>query len=271
MATQAAPTNGTPSGSTEMTPAQKLMADHAKDETHVATVEEVVDEDDLAHPPPSASLSAPPSDQKKMSAKLAGKQKAQDTPLAPTTTARTDGPPSRNGRSAAGNAVPDTQSEELFPALGAPKTRGPSAPVIPWGKKTTGPNGVGGPTNGASLSSNASSRASTPASGMTTPVSTITPQVGGNRLGSAAVMSLPGRHKEHIAFSPSQLIPRSQLKKPVLDVLRDINRRSKAKVEMRQGQGGSIIFEGQGPVDAVRTALKDVANQLGSKVTLAFG
>lgn len=84
-----------------------------------------------------------------------------------------------------------------------------------------------------------------------------------------SVVSLPGRFTERIQFAPSQLIPRQQLKKPVPDVLRDINRRSKAKVESRPGPGGVLIFEGQGPVDAVRQALKEVANQLGSKVRYA--
>ena len=89
------------------------------------------------------------------------------------------------------------------------------------------------------------------------------------RNSTPSVVSLPGRFTERIQFAPSQLIPRQQLKKPVPDVLRDINRRSKAKVESRPGPGGVLIFEGQGPVDAVRQALKEVANQLGSKVRYA--
>jgi hypothetical protein len=74
-------------------------------------------------------------------------------------------------------------------------------------------------------------------------------------------MSMPGRHTERIQFAPSQLLPRSQLKKPVMDVLRDINKRSKATVEMRPGPGGVINFEGRGPTDSVRQALKEVAKE----------
>jgi hypothetical protein len=79
-------------------------------------------------------------------------------------------------------------------------------------------------------------------------------------------MSLPGRYSEQIQLHPSMMTPRNQLKKPVSDILRDINKRSKANVEMKAGPGGVVVFEGTGPVDAVRVALKDVATQLCSKV-----
>lgn len=80
------------------------------------------------------------------------------------------------------------------------------------------------------------------------------------------VMSLPGKHMEQLRLAPSQMQPRGQLKKPLRDILRDISRRSKATVDMRGGPGGSIIFEGKGSVDSVRQALKEVAQQVGSKV-----
>ena len=81
-------------------------------------------------------------------------------------------------------------------------------------------------------------------------------------------MSLPGRYSEQIQLHPSMMTPRNQLKKPVADILRDINKRSKANVEMKAGPGGAVVFEGTGPVDAVRVALKEVATQLCSKVCL---
>lgn len=84
------------------------------------------------------------------------------------------------------------------------------------------------------------------------------------------IMSLPGKHIEQLRLAPSQMLPRGQLKKPLRDILRDISRRSKATVDMRGGPGGSIIFEGKGSVDAVRQALKDVAQQVGSKVRFLF-
>jgi hypothetical protein len=80
------------------------------------------------------------------------------------------------------------------------------------------------------------------------------------------IMALPGKHMEQLRLAPSQMQPRGQMKKPLRDVLRDISRRSKANVDMRGGPGGSIIFEGKGSVDAVRQALREVAQQVGSKV-----
>ncbi|EON68085.1 hypothetical protein W97_07233 [Coniosporium apollinis CBS 100218] len=208
----------------ELRPGQLLAKQHAEEEARrQATVEDVVDEEDIAHPPPSAT---PRSGE--LSEKAAGKKPAQEL---------------------------NTQSEEAFPALGAPKARAAAVPSA-WGGKSS--NGVNGGANGRPASSNVSSRASTPASGMMTPASTA----------ASHTVSLPGRHTESIDFAPSQLQPRIQLKKPVQDVLRDINRGSKARVQMKQGAGGRIIFEGQGPVEAVRQSLKEVAKELGAKQSI---
>lgn len=246
--------NGSASAPEALTPAQKLMEKHAADETHRPTVEEVVDEEDIIHPPPSLKKQADGTSDPGplMTEKAAGKQKAQDPDILPT-------------KKAAANAPLNTQSEELFPALGPAKPRG--APVAPaWGKKPASltTNGVNGSANGAA-SSNTSSRASTPASGMGTPGSFAPSTAAAHRVPLPS-MSLPGKHAESITFAPSQLLRGNQLKKPMTEILRDINRKSKAKVEYKQGSGGNIIFEGTGPIDAVRNALKEVANELGSKV-----
>jgi hypothetical protein len=83
-------------------------------------------------------------------------------------------------------------------------------------------------------------------------------------------MNIPGKHTERISFSPNQLTPRQQLKKPINDIIRDINRRSKAKLEFKSGPSGTVIFESTGPVEAVRQTLKEIANEVGSKVCLPF-
>ena len=81
-------------------------------------------------------------------------------------------------------------------------------------------------------------------------------------------MQLPGRQSEQISLPISMMTPRNQLKKPLLEILRDINKRSKAKVNMSQGAGGIVTFESTGPTsDVVRQALKEVASLLGSKVS----
>lgn len=79
-------------------------------------------------------------------------------------------------------------------------------------------------------------------------------------------MALPGRHTERIQFAPSQLLPKDKMKKPLQEVVRGINKKSKAKVEIKPGPNGVIIFEGIGPVDAARQALKDLAKEVGSTV-----
>ncbi|KAF2494536.1 hypothetical protein BU16DRAFT_539816 [Lophium mytilinum] len=238
--------NGSASAPEALTPAQLLAEKHAADESHRPTIEEVVDEEDIEHPPPSLKLQADGSSETLpvLSEKAAGKQKAKDPEKKP-----------------AANAPLNTQSEELFPALGPAKPRGAPVPSA-WGKKPASvtTNGVNGSANGLA-SSNASSRASTPAAG--TPG--FAPSAAAAHRVNLPGMLLPGKHAESITFAPSQLLPRNQLKKPVNEILRDINRKSKARVEYKQGNGGHIIFEGTGPVEAVRNALKEVANELGSK------
>ncbi|KAF2729528.1 hypothetical protein EJ04DRAFT_580545 [Polyplosphaeria fusca] len=240
MASQAV-ANGS-SAADGLTPAQKLMQQH----DHNATVEDVVDEEDVIHPPPSTSLKADTGDTTSavptMSEKAAGKQKAEEPVLA------------KKGPS----SVPfNTASEELFPALGSgPKPA--RAPAPTWGKK---PASLA-PTNGLNGSSNATSRASTPASGVGTPMSAPVGRGSGH-----AAMALPGQHKESIVFAPDQ-IDRERYKKPLQEIVRDINKRSKAKLECKTGgPGNRVLFEATGPVDAVRQSLKDVANEIGKKLS----
>ena len=237
-------TNGGSSAVEDLTPAQKLLAKHTADEAHQPRVEDADDEDDFSHPPPSSSTrqNSTESDTvagatRPISEVAKGKQKVQDTDNQPTKTAT----PNLN-----------TESEEAFPALGPPKGR-PTVPVAQtWAKKPVivSLNGNKAAINGKTPSS----RPSTPASGING--STTLPGV-----------ALPGRHVDHIHFTPNQIKPASQMKKPIPQVLQEINQKSKAKVTMREGVGGVRIFEGTGPVDAVRQALREIANQIGSKVS----
>ncbi|KAL1960355.1 hypothetical protein VTO42DRAFT_8315 [Malbranchea cinnamomea] len=135
--------------------------------------------------------------------------------------------------------VLDVRSEELFPALGGgPKQTAPVSTA--WGARKSGLD------NGARTASSAP----------------------GGSFGPPKVMSMPGKHTEQIRFAPSQMLPRNQLKKPIADIVRDIDKKSKARLDVRAGPNGSYIFEGVGSVDAVRQALKEVAQQVGSKQTV---
>ncbi|KAF2009448.1 hypothetical protein BU24DRAFT_358013 [Aaosphaeria arxii CBS 175.79] len=225
MASEAVATSST--AAEGLTPAQKLMEQH----DHHATVEDVVDEEDIAHPPPSAALKAPES--AGLSEKAAGKQKAEDA--APVKKAP---------------AGLNTASEELFPALGPVKPRAPAAAPT-WGKKPASVTANG--LNGANGTGNA-------------PASAAPASVG--RGPALPTMSIPGKHTEQISFATSQLTPRQQLKKPVNELIRDINRRSKAKLEWKTGPSGRVIFEATGPVDAVRQSLKDIATEVGLKLSI---
>jgi len=209
--------------------AQQLLQKH---NDHHATVEDVPDED-LKHDSPavgdgdgSASAWGPT-----MSAKAAGKQKAQ----APSA------------------AALDTQSTELFPQLGGAKKAAPVvAPV--WGAKATN-----GKTNGsAANAANGNSRATTPGSGATTPAR------------GAPAVSIPGRNVESVLLDPQHVLPRHQLRRPIPDVIKDINRRSRANVSMAQSAGGRMKFEATGPQDVAQQALKELVQQIGAKVRLIY-
>ena len=234
-----------------MTPAQRLMALHSETQAHQPTVEDVVDEEDLAHPPPSSSQ---PSNQDvehprvAISSKAAGKQRAPETSTV------------HNDASAAKARVQlDMKSEEAFPSLGAPKTKNAAASA--WSSKPASvvrSNGV----NGTSSSENGNPGTLTPqAAG---PGSQVAPSA----RDSAIPMVIPGRHTQDMRIETSQLKSKGDLKKPLHELLRDLNKRSKAKVEMKSGPG-VVIFTGQGPSsELVVQALKDVAAEVSAKVTI---
>lgn len=80
-------------------------------------------------------------------------------------------------------------------------------------------------------------------------------------------MTIPGRHVERITFSPSQLVPRTQMKKPIPAVMDDINRKYKVKITRTDGAAGASIFAGVGPIEPTRAAMKELASIVGSKVS----
>ncbi|KAF1972700.1 hypothetical protein BU23DRAFT_507981 [Bimuria novae-zelandiae CBS 107.79] len=221
-----------------LTPAQKLEMQH----DHHVTVEDVPDEEDIGHPPPSDALKSDTAEGAvPLSEKAAGKQKADETPA-----------PGKK----AGKASLNMASEEAFPALGPVKPRAQASVAPAWGKKpasvsTNGVNG-GGPISGAS----------TPASGITTPVSL--PASHGPAL---PTMALPGKHQEQVQFFNSDLKPPRELKKPIPQIIQDINKRSKARLERRETPGG-VAFRATGPAPAVRQAILDIANEVGIKQTV---
>lgn len=248
-----------------MSLAEKLQMKHASN-GHQPMVEDTVDEGDIAHPLPSAlpnindAASRPVLEEVNpaLSEKAMGKQK------------ETLSTPSPALKKSNGFAL-DSKSDESFPALGGggSKARNAATPLATWGVKNS-PITAHGTANGAMsngpLSSGTSSRASTP-SALGTPLSpnTLPRSNGPHPIKLPGVMSLPGQHMEKLIFAPSQLLPKNELKKPINEIIRDINKKSKATVEVKSSFNGSMTFEGRGPLDEVRKALKEVAKSVGSK------
>jgi hypothetical protein len=226
-------------------------------EPHKATIEEVPDEDEFQHneEPKSSSILEAADDitsaakwPQPMSTRSAGKQKVQDQPV--------------------NEAIlpPDTHSHELFPELGG-TTKSQSTPHVPsiWSAKKPGTHiaDAGNGKSNGQVTPNGTSRASTPLSGMTVPsppISSAPVRLAQN------TMALPGHQTERISISPEQLLPRAQMKKPVADVLKEVNKKSKATITMSTGARGMLWFTATGPYAACRQALQDLCAQICSKV-----
>lgn len=235
--TVSAPANGeastAPNGQLN---ASELFQKHKEAEAHNPTVEDVVDEEDIAHPPPSSLNLVEP---------------AQiPTPKAPKL---------------------DTQSEEAFPSLGAgPKSKAPANTAPSWGARKTAPTPKGsanGRTNGnakaSSIVSPISSRASTPASGKATPAFTSSASQQQAYSGAPLAMSMPGKTTREIKFR-AEHISKDKVLKPIMD---DINRKLKVKVTRHDGPG-VITFQATGTSNAVDQALTQIAAQVSSKVAV---
>lgn len=243
----------TSNGEAELSFAEQLKSKHT--ETHNVTIEDTIDEEDVQHPPPSMvkhSSDLVKEDAKEVDVPLSEKSKGkQKAPM--------DGEKDTSFQSTPKASGLDTKSEELFPALGGgPKPRLAQTPVA-WGSKKPAAlaNGASGGVNGNSTPKSAIPHAPSPTSGS------------GARPSNAPIPSrgvaMPGRFTDKIMFQTHQMLPRNQLKKPLHDILRDINKKSKAGVEMSVGNG--YTFEGNGPTaESVRQALRDIAKEVGLKV-----
>lgn len=132
----------------------------------------------------------------------------------------------------------DLSSKELFPELTASKQAPLAVPSWGAGKVSAG-------------NSAAASGAATPTS------STSSPHAG------PGSFSIPGQHQYTLALTQSELLPRSQLKRPIPDILKDISRKLNVKINLTTGVEGRLFFLVVGPTDAVvRAACKDLASKI---------
>ena len=256
-----------------MSAAEKLQQKHEVDHPHQPLIEDVLDEEDVLHPPPSQQGHSETGSQPILEDSIAPVTKSDQSvamdspPVVKSEPQPQPSQPKASSQKAKATSI-DTQSEELFPALG----KSSHAPVSShnssaWGTKKPSPvkNGINGVNGNGNASSLPSTGSSTPVSGGLAPATSNIPIRGpSHALNFPQKMQLPGKHVEKIQFAPSQLRPAKELKKPLAEIVRDINRRSKAQVEVKSGPNRSLIFEGRGPVDATRQVLKDLAKEVGS-------
>ena len=144
----------------------------------------------------------------------------------------------------------DTQSRELFPELGAGKGKG----VNTFATSTTPIWSAKGKSNGNP--SNGGPQPLAPSSGNGLPVKT-----------SAPAMSIPGRNVETVTLEPQFVLERGQLKRPIPDILKDINRKSRANISMSTASNGRLRFDATGPPEVAQQALKDLVQQIGKRVS----
>lgn len=226
-------TSGTNGG---LSAAQRLMAKH--DEAHKTTVEEVPDEEDLTpHPHPASSSIIESVDES-----APGWAAPMSTKAAGK---QKEAPPTKE------NKPIDTQSNELFPGLSGAQNANRTTPI--WGAKSGAPaaNGNGVATNGSS----------TPKSGANTPRP------------NGGVQSLAGQVTGPVyTFEPKEL-PRSATRKPLPEVLRDINKKYRANLTQTTGEGGVIKISAGGsqiPDSIKRQAFKELGSQINTKVGYFF-
>ena len=254
-----------------MSAAERLRQKHEEQVSHQPEIEDEIDDEDNAHPPPSSNATSKQEHQPVPDHNIPSDPTAsQQSTSKPQIAAETAAPKQQQSELASSHKKGslNTQSEELFPALGK-SSHAPfsSHNASAWGSRKpiavrNGLNGVNGSSHASSLPSSGSS---TPLSGALTPASSNAPvQQSSHGLQFPQKMQLPGKHVERIQFAPSQLKSGKDLKKPLADIVREVNKRSKAKVEVKTGPNRSLVFEGRGPVDATRQVLKDLAKEVGS-------
>lgn len=217
-----------------MTAAQRLQLQHE----HNPIVEDVPDESDLKHPPAPLSDThvledldepAPASDwPANMSANAAGKRKAET--------------------SAGKQPALDPNSTTSFPGLGG--TSKSAAPVLApiWGGSKSAANGAqNGVSNGTS----------TPNSGVNTPPT--------SRGASQPAVQIQA---PRLVLQKNEVLPRNQLKKPLPDILKDINKKLRTNLTMRTGENGVLEFRetSNQKENLKQQAVRDLGVQIGAKV-----
>lgn len=223
-------------GSSGKSASQILKEKHAHDEAHQPTIEEVPDEADLTHTtePISSSIL----------------EEKTDAPgwVPPMSTKAAGKQKAEDAPKKDKIPVIDTHSEESFPGLG-PAKAAPATSAPTWGAKKS--------TNGATNGSSA------PNSGAATPL----PSRG-------APQSLAGQVQPPLLVLQKQdVLPRTQLKKPLPELVKDINKKYRTNISSTTREGGVLEFrESSNQKDVIKQqAIRDLGAQIGAKVSKFVG
>ncbi|KAL1838701.1 hypothetical protein VTJ49DRAFT_2291 [Mycothermus thermophilus] len=153
-------------------------------------------------------------------------------------------------------APPSTDSLELFPELGGSANKSPANLAPVWPAKA----GANGRSNGASPVAGTPD-VSAPPSGAATP-----------RLGVSSnppKLSIPNQYSEFFLINKNEIRPRSELKRPLADLVRDFNRKSRAQIKVAPHADDVLRIEVTGPKgEATTKALKDFVALIGTKAKL---
>ncbi|RKF60780.1 Vigilin 1 [Erysiphe neolycopersici] len=151
------------------------------------------------------------------------------------------------------NQLIDNHSEELFPGLGDCNTKTISTPV--WRANQPNPNGHSqlNCSNDNSIFPNQNGVTNKSVS-ISAP-KTLPPSLAGQI--QAPMMTLQS----------NDILPRSQLKKPIPEILKDINRKLRTSLSMMTGEGGVLQFrESSNQKETVKQqAIKELGTLIGSK------
>lgn len=195
---------------------------------HTPTIEEVPDEADLKHPVQPLSTSI---------------LEDMDDSAAPgwATPVSVNAAGKQKERAQAAPKI-DLKSEESFPGLGGAPTSKPNAPGWP---KFNGANGT--PTNGSATDSGAN----TPATASRGPQS-LTRNI----------------QAPMLVLQKNEVLPKNQLKKPVPELIKDINKKMRTNITMTTGEAGALEFrDSSNAKESYKSqAIRDLGAQIGAKV-----
>lgn len=150
-----------------------------------------------------------------------------------------EGAPSSSKASGKQSKAPlDTKSHELFPELASSATatskgKGTANAIPTWGAKAGGKEN----TNGS-------------------PRPIVQP-----------AMTQPTRNVESITIDAAHMLQKKEMRRPIADIIKDINRRFHVKISMLSAANGRLKFDAIGPQDVAQQALKELVRNIGVKVS----